>query len=178
MDSIPHPLRATVVDNADPEGLGRVRFRIPGLFDPSSPWALPMGGGSLDRGLFMVPPVGAEIVVLFIGGNPEDPMYTGGHWGVPDGTNEAPEEAGGSPSVTVLSTPGFRIELDDTDGGRKLRLIGVDTGDVIHLDSARREIMIKATTRVSVIADGAVDIDGIAITIGGRPVRQGIEDPI
>jgi len=179
---IPYPMTAQVVDNRDPERLGRVRFSIPGLFEPSSPWARPLGvgGGSLDRGLFMVPRIGAEIMVLFDGGDPRAPTYLSANWGKPDGVNETPEETQreAEPTVDALASESFRIELDETEGKRKLRILCVPTGDVIHLDAETREIMIKATTRISLIAEGAVDIDGIAITIGGRPVRLGIEDPI
>ena len=39
-----------VVDRDDPEGLGRVRLRIPGLVDPASSWAFPLGTvGEIDR---------------------------------------------------------------------------------------------------------------------------------
>ena len=57
-----------VVDRDDPEGLGRVRLRIPGLVDPASSWAFPLGtvgGGSDRRGFFSVPEKGAEVGVLF-----------------------------------------------------------------------------------------------------------------
>lgn len=57
-----------VVDREDPEGLGRVRVRIPGLVEPASAWAWPLGtlgGGSDRRGFFCVPEKGAEVGVLF-----------------------------------------------------------------------------------------------------------------
>src|SRR5215831_13124728 len=61
-----------VVDRADPEGLGRVRVRIPGLVEPASAWAYPLGtlgGGSDRRGFFCVPEQGAEVGVLFCQGD-------------------------------------------------------------------------------------------------------------
>ena len=57
-----------VTNRKDPEGLGRVKVRIPGLIEPESDFALPLGtlgGGSDRRGLFAVPEVGAEVGILF-----------------------------------------------------------------------------------------------------------------
>ena len=77
-----------VVDRADPEGLGRVRVRIPGLIEPASAWAFPLGtlgGGTDRRGFFAVPERGAEVGVLFHQGDVDHPFYLAGHWGKPDG---------------------------------------------------------------------------------------------
>jgi uncharacterized protein involved in type VI secretion and phage assembly len=170
-----------VVDNDDPQRLGRVRIRIPGLHEPRGPWARPLtiGGGAKDRGLFSVPAVGADVAVWFDKGDPEAPVYLAGHWGKPDGVSEVPAEAQTArPDVTVLSTPEFRIELNESAGGKRLRLFCVSTGDVIHIDSATRQVMIHGTTRVVISADGEVSIDAANITIGGREVRLGIEDKI
>ncbi|HEU4405503.1 MAG TPA: phage baseplate assembly protein V, partial [Polyangiaceae bacterium] len=57
-----------VTDRDDPERLGRVRLCIPGVLEPHSAWAWPLGtggGGSKDCGFFAVPEVGAEVGVLF-----------------------------------------------------------------------------------------------------------------
>lgn len=170
-----------VVDRADPLELGRVRFRVPGLFEPASPWARPLsiGGGAKDRGLFAVPPVGAEVAVWFNQGDPEDPLYLAAQWGRPGGESEVPAEAQRSPpDAVVLATEDFRIEVDNSEGTRKLRLSCVATGDNVIIDAERREIMVAATARVTIQAAGAIDLDARVITIGGRPVRLGIEDPI
>ncbi len=61
-----------VTNRNDPEQLGRVRVCIPGLIEPHSAWAWPLGtcgGGSKDHGFFAVPELGAEIAVFFNQGN-------------------------------------------------------------------------------------------------------------
>src|SRR5215471_17336448 len=82
-----------VVKRDDDEKLGRVRVRVPGLIEPASAWAFPLGtvgGGSDARGFYAVPEVGAEVGVLFHQGDVDHPYYLCGHWGKPDGRTEVP----------------------------------------------------------------------------------------
>ena len=96
-----------VTDRRDPEGLGRVRVTVPGLLEPHSAWARPLGtvgGGSKDQGIFAVPEVGAEVAVFFEQGQIDAPLYLCAHCGKPDAGNEVPEEA-------RLDTASLRITL-------------------------------------------------------------------
>lgn len=165
-----------VVDRDDPEKLNRVRVRIPGLIDPASAWARPMGtgwGGSRNRGIFGVPRVGAEVAVFFNGGNVEQPFYMGANWGKPDGETEMPEQAtrGDAPDNVVFASETFRIELDETDEAQALRISNVKTGDNMVIDAKRNTVMVAATTRLILKAEGEVVIDAPVITIGGRAVE-------
>src|SRR6266508_1820913 len=114
-----------VVDRNDPEQLGRVRCCIPGVMEPHGPWAWPLGtvgGGSKNRGFFAVPEVGAEVAVFFNQGSADEPYYLPAHWGRPGGDSEVPEEARRTPPDNrVLATETFRIEIDETLGGKKLQ---------------------------------------------------------
>jgi hypothetical protein len=74
---------AIVVDDADPEGLYRVRVKIEGVIAKSA-WAFPMGtvgGGHNRRGFFNVPRVGSMVGCYFHQGDPDYPRYFGGYWG-------------------------------------------------------------------------------------------------
>ncbi|MGN6109993.1 MAG: phage baseplate assembly protein V [Kofleriaceae bacterium] len=168
-----------VVARDDPEQLGRVRVCIPGVLEPASAWAWPLGtggGGARDRGWFSVPAMGAEVAVFFHQGNVEAPHYLSAHWGKPEGRSEVPEEARqSSPDNHVLATPTFRIELDESIGGRKLKLTNRKTGDHIVLDAESNTLAIEATTAVSIRALGVVTIEGTQVFIAGRVVRPTIE---
>lgn len=171
------PLIGRVVDRADPERLGRVRVCIPGVLEPSSPWARPIGtawGGSARRGVFGVPVVGADVVVFFEAGDPEKPLYMGAGWGRPDDADELPEQATRSdePTNQVIATETFRVEMDETPGARKLTISNVETGDNIVIDADRHTVMVAATTRLVLRAEGEVEIAAPVITIGGRAVKQ------
>lgn len=69
---------AQVIDNHDPKGLGRVKVKFKWQTNGSTPWlqiVSPHGGG--DKGFYMVPENGEEVMVDFEGGNPELPFVLG-----------------------------------------------------------------------------------------------------
>ena len=170
-----------VTDREDPEGLGRVRVCVPGVLEPFSAWAWPLGtsgGGMKDHGFFAVPEHGAEVAVFFNQGDVDEPYYLSAHWGKPDGESEVPEEAQvDPPDNRVIATPTFRIELDESDKARKLKLTNRKTGDFLLFDAEENSITLQGTTAITIKAVGAVSIEAASITIGGRPVRP-VADPI
>ena len=158
-----------VTDRDDPEGLGRVRMCIPGLLEPQSAWARPLGtcgGGSKNRGLFAIPEVGAEVAVFFNRGDVDAPFFLGGPWG----RNEVPAESGGDPRVQVLASETFRVELNEGDTPR-LRLKNLKTGDHLTFDANDNTVTLEGTTAIIIKAVGAISLEARQITIGGRVVR-------
>jgi len=170
-----------VVDRDDPEGLGRVRVRIPGLVDPASPWAFPLGtvgGGSDRRGFFSVPEKGAEVGVLFHQGDVDHPFYLCGHWGKPNGQAEVPEPARGlpkeeTPQVRAFETKRFLLAFDDREGKEAFLIKDKVSGDQIEFDGVGMGITVKATTALMLKADGMVNIEGASVQINGRLVLPG-----
>lgn len=170
-----------VTARKDPEGLGRVRVCIPGVLEPESTWAWPLGtsgGGFKDRGFFAVPEEGAEVAVFFNQGDIDEPYYLSAHWGKPDGESEVPEEAQKDPPDNrVLATPTFRIELDESEVARKLKLTNRKTGDHLLFDAEEKTITLEGTTAITIKAVGAISLEATSVTIAGRVVRP-IADPI
>jgi uncharacterized protein involved in type VI secretion and phage assembly len=166
-----------VTSRRDPEGLGRVRVCVPGLVEPESEWAWPLGtvgGGSKDRGAFFVPAEGAEVALFFAHGDVNAPFYLAAHYGKPNGASEVPEEAQvDPPDVQVLATPTFRIVLDERPGHRALRLLNRKTGDQVVLDAEANTLTLEGTTAVTIRATGLVSIEGMTVAINGRPVGPG-----
>lgn len=71
--------RAFVVDNEDPEGLGRLQLRIPQMNElaDDSTWAWPKGQhGSKGNGIQMLPQKGDMVWVEFEFGNPDYPIWS------------------------------------------------------------------------------------------------------
>ncbi len=170
-----------VTKRDDPEQLGRVKVCVPGVLEPESAWAWPLGtagGGSKNRGLFAVPEAGAEVAVFFNQGDVDAPYYLAAHWGKPGGESEVPEEARKSPPDNrVLATETFRVELDESEGARKLKLTNRKTGDFLLFDAEENTVTLQATTALTLRATGAIALEGTHITIRGRVVRP-IADPI
>jgi len=170
-----------VVDREDPEGLGRVRVRIPGLIEPASAWAWPLGtlgGGSDRRGFFCVPEKGAEVGVLFHQGDVDHPHYLCGHWGKPDGQVEVPEPARGlskadAPRVRAFETERFLLYFDDREGKEAFVVKDKTSGDQIEFDGKGMGITVKATSALMLKADGMVSIDAAVVQINGRLVMPG-----
>lgn len=164
-----------VTDRNDPEGLGRVQVCIPGLIEPNSGWAWPLGtsgGGSAGCGIFAVPEVGAECGILFARGSLDHIFYLSAHWGKPGGVSEVPAEAQKSPPDNrVIATKTFRIEMDETAGARRLKITNLANDDAIVLDAESNTIALTATTAVTIEAVGAITLKAPLITIAGRVVR-------
>jgi uncharacterized protein involved in type VI secretion and phage assembly len=173
-----------VVSNEDPLGLGRVRIRIPGLCEPYSAWALPLGmpgAGSADRGTFWPPAEKAEVGVLFKQGDVDQPYYLTANYGKPGGTSEVPGEAKtagkDAPKVKVVETDVFRVTFDDRDTKKNLLIENKETGDQIEIDGLTAGIQVNAKAALVLKAVGVISIEGGQVVIQGRVVAP-IPDPI
>jgi uncharacterized protein involved in type VI secretion and phage assembly len=155
-----------------------VRVRIPGLIEPASAWAFPLGtlgGGSDRRGFFAVPEKDAEVGVLFHQGDIDHPYYLSGHWGRPGGQVEVPEPARGVakeevPDVRAFETGRFLLAFDDRAGKESLFIKDKRSGDQVEFDGAALGITIQASSALVLKADGLVSIEAPSIQLNGRVV--------
>lgn len=144
-------IEALVVDNRDPDKLGRVKLQFPiqpGM--PKSTWArvaTPMAGR--HRGWSTIPEVGDEVLVSFMHGDIHHGVVIGGmHNGV-DSTPYANED--GSNNLRVFqSRSGHRLTFDDKVGSERIELVSHNEG--IHL------ILDTTTKRLTVFVDGDIEI--------------------
>lgn len=138
-----------IVDNNDPDQLGRVRVRVPDLFGQQvlETWALPKGmfsGKSI--GFFAIPKPGDTVWVSFQGGDSRFPVWEYGWYSkdtvpesarrddpnnyvfrTPNGqTIEYDDE---SNSILIKNKEGFIIEL--TESGIKIEKGSVNLGDLL-----------------------------------------------
>ena len=162
---------AEVVSVQDPETLARVQVRLlsfDGIAGQDAPiWArvaVPFAGP--DRGAFLLPDVGDEVVVVFVNGDPRLPVVVGSLW---NGNQRPPETLGGdrvdrwtlkgkagtriaiveqsaSDATIELTTPGgVRATFTDTGGGK---IEFVAAGTTVTIDSSG--VSIQSASRVAI----------------------------
>lgn len=141
--------RGLVVENADPEQLGRLRLRVPDLLgmDVVTGWALPCVpyGGAAGQGMLFIPEVGAGVWVEFEAGDLEFPIWVGTFWSKPGGAGELPlpnqpdgaeaSAAQDPPTRKIIKTlKGHTIQLEDKDDEELVTIVEATNGHVITLN--------------------------------------------
>jgi uncharacterized protein involved in type VI secretion and phage assembly len=146
--------RGQVENNLDPMRLGRLQVSCPAVLGEGSlSWALPCtpyaGPGV---GLFLLPPLGANVWVEFEAGNIDYPIWGGCFWG----TGEVPASPA-TENIKMLKTEGVSITIDDMQnaGGLTMVIESPAVTDVIRL---------------------VCDTKGVELTIGDAKLNMTIED--
>ena len=166
--------RGLVVDNADPEHLGRLKLRVPSVLGDSvvTGWAMPCVpyGGDANQGMVFIPEVAAGVWVEFEEGDLEFPIWVGTFWSKPGGTSELPLPNDGTEETAAQDPPtrkiiktlkGHTIQFEDKDGEEMISIVEGEHGHYITMDN----------TGISIV-DGissnkvAMDKTGISITDG------------
>lgn len=116
------PMLGIVVDNHDPEGLGRIRVSHEGTMPGSvSPW-LPVAGHSRGNGsgFWTLPSTGTQALVAYTSGDMRSGYVLGFIY---DGQHKPPEATGGKASGSILlQTKNHRIEITDGEGSGEIRI--------------------------------------------------------
>lgn len=161
-----------VVNNRDPRGIGRVRVRVPGMYEPAGPWALPHGtsAAGANSGGWFIPKVGAEVTVILARGNPDHPYYSCANWTEGNVPDEAKTNGKGDPDVRVLAFEDYAIVFDDRLGRSGLKILHRPSGDVIEHSGTLRQWSISATSSLALKAIGQIDLQAPVVTINGRTV--------
>ena len=123
--------RGFVVDNDDPDQLGRLKVTVPSLLgkDVVTGWAFPCTpyGGSADQGFLFIPEKEAGVWIEFEEGDLEFPIWVGTFWSKPRGESELPSEDDKPPQSPptrkmIKTKKGHTIELEDEDGEEKITI--------------------------------------------------------
>ena len=174
---------AVVIDNVDPENLGRIQVQLSQMDESgqrgSTVWArvATLMAGK-NRGTWFIPDVADEVLVAFEAGDVRRPYAIGSMW---NGTNSPPETIGANNNKKLLrSRNGVTITLDDqsgqerfiveTPGGQKVTLKdGPDSiemmdsnGNSVKLEASG--IMVNASAKVTINAS-TVEISSGMITV-------------
>jgi len=162
---------ALVTNNKDPDGLGRVKVRLPWLSDQAeSDWArvaTPMAGPS--RGLYFLPEVGDEVLVAFEHGDVRRPYVLGALWNGSD-----------QPGSDLVQTDGsFALRSDHKVSVHAADAITIETGSDLQITTDGKieqkasgdasvegqNVNVKANSSLTIEATGDLTIKGASITV-------------
>lgn len=164
---LPYVVIGIVIENVDPEKLGRVRVKFPTLHgEPSSFWlrlVAPHAGP--DQGLYAVPEIDTEVLVAFLQGSHDVGVVLGQLW---NGKDKPPPEAEGASMELWTGTvskakategskdldsndrrlwrsrSGHVLVFDDTSGAESIQLRD-RTGDLVLLfDTATKTVFLQS----------------------------------
>lgn len=152
-----------VTDNADPEGLGRLKVKFPWLDDSESDWTKVMSFmAGKGRGGFFLPELDDEVLVAFEQGDINYPYVIGALWNTED---EPPEknENGKNNIRKIRSRSGHEIILDDNDAEQAERVeIHSNAGHVIILDDSTGSERVRISDKTD---NNFIEIDSVENTI-------------
>jgi len=148
-----------VTNIKDPEGLGRIKVKFPWLSEQDeSYWArvvTPMAGK--ERGIYFLPEVEDEVLVIFEQGDIQFPYILGGLW---NGTDKPPlsNDDGKNDQRMLKSRSGHTIILDDTPDGEKIIICDKTEKNQIEIDSKNNTMKLAVEKDLIVEAKGKISI--------------------
>lgn len=160
-------MTGVVTNNQDPDGLGRVKVKIPRLSgDDESNWArVATFMAGKERGAFFLPEVDDEVLVAFECGDINMPYVIGALWNGVDKPFETNSD-GKNDKRVIKSRSGHLIRLDDKDGAEKIEIIDKTEKNLITIDTASNKIIISSDKDIEISAEnGKVTINAQEIEI-------------
>lgn len=184
--------RGFVVDNQDPEKLGRLKLQVPSVLGDEvvTGWAMPCVpyGGDANQGALFIPEVDAGVWVEFEEGDLEFPIWVGTFWSKPGGESELPkinDESGSEgdvqdpPTRKIIKTAsGHTLQFEDADEEVRILINDGQSENRIVLGKAGLSVVNKDNSIV-MTDEGIVieDKNGNNITMdatSGAPMGHGV----
>jgi uncharacterized protein involved in type VI secretion and phage assembly len=179
---------AEVVSLDDPESRSRVQVRLlnfDGVDGHDGPvWArVACAFAGDNRGAYLLPDVGDEVLVVFVNGDPRFPIVVGGLW---NGSATSPETISGGRNrrKVIRSKNGVKLTLDDQDGqeqfiaetpgGQKITL--KDGPGAVWIEDSNGNSVKLETSGITVTASAKVTVNAsqIEMSAGMVTVNAGL----
>lgn len=156
-----------VINNQDPEKMGRVKVKIPRISgDEESNWArIAAFMGGKDRGAYFLPEVEDEVLVAFEYGDINMPYIIGSLW---NGKDKPPElNTDGKNNIRIIkSRSGHIIKLDDTENNEKIEIVDNTKKNMIIIEKNNNKISIISEKDIELLApNGKVIINAKDIEV-------------
>jgi uncharacterized protein involved in type VI secretion and phage assembly len=153
---------ALVMDNVDPNNLGRVKVRFPWMSTSDEPWArMATLMAGKNQGTWFIPDAGVEVLVAFEAGDVRRPYIIGSMW---NATSSPPETIDKDNNKKLLrSRNGVKIILDDQSGQERF-IIETPAGQKVTLKDGPGAIEIKDSNGNSV----RLESSGITVTASAK----------
>ncbi len=166
---------AVVIDNVDPENLGRVQVQLPQMDESgqrsSKVWArMATLMAGKNRGTWFIPDANDEVLVAFEAGDVRRPYVIGSLW---NGTSLPPETMDANNNKKLLrSRNGVTVTLDDQSGQERF-IVETPGGQKVTLKDGPGSIEIKDSNGNSVTLEAAgIVVNGSAkVTINASTVE-------
>lgn len=172
--------RGKVVDNEDPESLGRLKVTVPSVLGEEvvTGWAWPCVpyGGAANQGMLFIPGVDAKVWIEFEEGDLEFPIWVGTFWTRPGGNSELPRpnDEEGVEEGSVQSPPtrkifktlaGHTLQFEDDDQEVRVLVADGQNENRIVLGQSALKVVYKSNT-ITLSDDGIVieDANGNTVT--------------
>jgi uncharacterized protein involved in type VI secretion and phage assembly len=169
---------AIVTNNVDPLKFYRVRVRFPWLANggesggEESDWCrIATFGAGKDRGMYVLPEVGDEVLVAFEHGDMGRPFVIGSLWNGTDivhHDNESKDnkknnirrfksrsghilefddnDGDKKEKVTLKTKAGAKVVLDDTDSAKKIEIYDHESNNYVLIDNQNKKITVETKT--------------------------------
>lgn len=134
--------RGVVVDNKDPEHLGRVKITVPQFDNVVAEWAYPLGQeGSIQTGFkYLTPKIGQIVFVQFECGDPLYPLWSYCGWA----EEEIPEEFKDPHTFGIITPSSHKVLVKDKDGIIYISISDESEKEVTSFILDRDSVSIKA----------------------------------
>jgi uncharacterized protein involved in type VI secretion and phage assembly len=174
---------AEVASLDDPEQLARVQVRVfnfDGVADHDGPvWArVATAFAGNDRGAFLIPDVGDEVLVSFVNGDSRYPIVLGGLW---NGSSAAPAQISGGRNVrkVIRSKNGVQLTLEDEDGQEKFivetpgaqKITLKDGPGTIKIEDSNGNSIELASAGITITAAAKVTVNAAQVAVSAGMVR-------
>lgn len=190
-------IQGQVTNINDPDGLGRVRIKLPTLAQGSDPegwWArIATNSAGKERGVLMLPQVGDQVIVGFENGDTRKPFILGSVWDgkSPPGKDLVQDDGSFSVKsdkrILMKSKEDFEFQTDKAWTAKAQKAVTFENAMDPFTIKSGKEIVLKAPTirleadmkveikaaQVAVNGNATLELKAPSITIGGGQVKLG-----